>query len=147
MGRSQESWNKREKEKRKQKKKEEKQKRKEARHEENAGQTFEDMIAYVDADGNPTDTPPDPSAVEEVNAEDIVIGVPPKDPEDEVAPEGTVSFFDHNKGYGFIKVKGSGESIFTHIKSHIDEITEGNKVTFDIAPGDKGPVAINVKKI
>ena len=80
MGRSNETWSKREKEKKKQKRKEEKQKRKEARAEANSGPTsFDDMIAYVDADGNITDTPPDPKAKkEEIEAEDIVIGIPPK---------------------------------------------------------------------
>lgn len=150
MGRSQETWSKREKEKKKQKKKEEKMKRKEQRQEESGGSSLDDMIAWVDADGNPTDTPPDPNAKKEkINAEDIIIGIPPKeegDDEDEVK-EGTVSFYDDSKGYGFIKVKGTGESLFTHVKSHIDEIKEGNHVSFDVAPGDKGPVAINVKII
>ncbi len=146
MGRSHESWSKREKEKKKAKRKEEKLKRKEERKE-GGSDSFEDMIAYVDQFGNPTDSPPDPDEIEEVEAEDIVIGIPPKGEMEEEVNEGTVSFFDHNKGYGFIKVKNSHESLFTHVKSHIDEITEGNRVTFDIAPGDKGPVAINVKKI
>lgn len=149
MGRSQETWNKREKEKKKQKKKEEKMKRKELRHEENAGHSgFDDMIAWVDADGNPTSTPPDPNAKrEKINAEDIIIGIPSKDDyeEEETVKQGTVTFYDESKGFGFIKVKGSGDSLFTHVKSHIDEIKEGNNVTFDIVPGDKGPVAVNVK--
>lgn len=145
MGRSNESWSKREKEKKKQKKKEEKLKKKEARKEENAGKDFDDMIAYVDEYGNITDTPPDPSQREEIDAEDIVLGIPPKSEREEEVNEGTVKFFDDSKGYGFITVKGTGESLFTHIKSHIDEIKEGNRVTFDIAPGEKGPVAINVK--
>jgi cold shock CspA family protein len=144
MGRSQESWNKREKEKKKAKRKEDKVKRKEGRKE-GGSDKFEDMIAYVDAYGNIRDTPPDPNDVEEIEAENIVIGVPPKGEVEEEIKEGTVSFFDQNKGYGFIKVKGTGESLFTHVKSHIDEITEGNRVSFDVAPGDKGPVAINVK--
>lgn len=150
MGRSQETWSKREKEKKKQKKKEEKLKRKEQRQEENAGNTFDDMIAYVDAEGNPTDTPPDPEEKKKkIKAEDIVIGVPPKDEDadDGTGKEGTVSFYDDSKGYGFIKVKDTGESLFTHVKSHIDEIKEGNRVSFDIAPGEKGPVAINVKVV
>lgn len=145
MGRSNESWSKREKEKKKQKKKEEKLKKKEARKEENSGKDFDDMIAYVDEYGNITDTPPDPSQREEIDAEDIVLGIPPKSEREEEVNEGTVKFFDDSKGYGFITVKGTGESLFTHIKSHIDEIKEGNRVTFDIAPGEKGPVAINVK--
>lgn len=148
MGRSHESWSKREKEKKKAKKKEDKLKKKEARKDENPGKPdFDDMIAYVDEYGNITDTPPDPSDREEVDADDIVIGIPPKSEREEEVNEGTVKFYDETKGYGFISVKGTGESLFTHVKSHIDEITEGNRVTFDVAPGDKGPVAINVKVI
>ncbi len=142
MGRSHESWSKREKEKKKQKKKEDKLKKKEARKDE---PDRDDMIAYVDQYGNISDTPPDPSEREEIDADDIVLGIPPKSEREEEINEGTVKFFDDSKGYGFIAVKGSGESLFTHIKSHIDEIKEGNRVTFDIAPGEKGPVAINVK--
>lgn len=151
MGRSHESWSKREKEKKKQKKKEEKLKKKEARKEEKQEEgkpNFDDMIAYVDEYGNITDTPPDPSEREEIDAEDIVVGIPPKsEREEEEIKEGTVKFYDESRGYGFITVKGTGDSLFTHVKSHIDEITEGDKVTFDVAPGDKGPVAINVKVI
>jgi cold shock CspA family protein len=145
MGRSHESFSKREKEKKKQKRKEEKLKRKEERQEEGS-KSFEDMIAYVDEYGNILDTPPDPEEKEEIDAEDIVIGVPPKEEgeEDEVK-EGVVSFFDESKGYGFIKVKGSSESLFTHISRHEDEIHEGNRVSFDVEPGDRGPVAVNVK--
>ena len=126
-------------------------KRKEQRQEGSAGgSSFDDMIAYVDADGNLTDTPPDPNVKKvKINAEDIIIGIPPKEDSDDedTVKEGTVSFYDDSKGYGFIKVKGTGESLFTHVKSHIDEIKEGNHVSFDVAPGDKGPVAINVKII
>lgn len=144
MGRSQESWNKREKEKKKAKRKEDKLKKREERKE-GGTDSFEDMIAYVDQFGNISDTPMDPKDKEVIDADDIVIGIPPKEEMEEEIKEGTVSFFDHSKGYGFIKVKGSGESLFTHVKSHLDEISEGNRVTFDVAPGDKGPVAINVK--
>lgn len=144
MGRSQESWNKREKEKKKAKRKEDKLKKREERKE-GGTDSFEDMIAYVDQFGNISDTPMDPKDKEEIDADDIVIGIPPKEEMEEEIKEGTVSFFDHSKGYGFIKVKGTGESLFTHVKSHLDEISEGNRVTFDVAPGDKGPVAINVK--
>lgn len=144
MGRSQESWNKREKEKKKAKRKEDKLKKREERKE-GGTDSFEDMIAYVDQFGNISDTPMDPKDKEVIDADDIVIGIPPKEEMEEEIKEGTVSFFDHSKGYGFIKVKGTGESLFTHVKSHLDEISEGNRVTFDVAPGDKGPVAINVK--
>lgn len=147
MGRSHESFSKREKEKKKQKRKEEKLKRKEERKEEGAS-SFDDMIAYVDEYGNIVDTPPDPAEKEEIEAEDIIIGIPPKEESDEEeVNEGIVSFFDESKGYGFIKVKGSDQSLFTHVSRHEDEIKEGNKVSFDIEPGDRGPVAVNVRVV
>lgn len=148
MARSQQSWSKREKEKRKQKRKEEKQRRKELRQEEKKdGTNLEDMIAWVDAEGNPTDEKPNPEDFEEIKAEDIVLGIPPKEQsdQDETENKGVVTFFNTDRGYGFIKAENSNDNFFTHINSHIDEIKEGDKVNFDIVPGDKGPVAINVK--
>ncbi len=150
MGRSQETWNKQEKEKKKKRKKEEKLKRKEIRQDgSQKGSSLDDMIAWVDADGNPTTERPDPTVKRvEIKAEDIIIGTRPKEEsEEETINEGTLTFFDESKGYGFIKVKNSNDSYFTHVKSHLEPLKEGNHVTFDVASGDKGPVAINVKVI
>ncbi|MEZ4687063.1 MAG: cold shock domain-containing protein [Bacteroidia bacterium] len=74
------------------------------------------MIAYVDEFGNIVDTPPDPDDKEEINAEDIIIGIPPKDSyyEEEESLTGTVTFFNEDKGFGFIKTR-SGDSYFVHI--------------------------------
>jgi len=146
MARSQNSFIKKLKAEKKRKKKQEKfQKKMEKKNAETSGD-LKDMIAYVDQFGNPTDTPPDPSEKEEIEAEDIVLGIPPKSESDEVTVnEGTVSFFDDSKGFGFIKVKGSQESLFTHVSRHEDEIKEGNLVSFDVEPGDRGPVAVNVR--
>jgi cold-shock DNA-binding protein family len=75
MGRSQETYNKKEKEKRKLQKRKEKEARKEARKEAGGKSSLDDMIAYVDEFGNITSTPPDPTKKkEEINAEDIVLG-------------------------------------------------------------------------
>ena len=147
MGKSQESWNKREKEKKKAKKREEKMKKK-AERQEGDPSSFDDMIAYVDANGNIVDTPPDAADKEEINAEDIIIGIPPKEEMEEAGEQrGTVSFYNEDKGYGFIKVNGSNDSLFTHVNSHIDPIKEGNLVTYEVVPGDKGPQAVNVRVV
>ena len=58
---------------------------------------------------------------------------------------GIISWFRTDKGYGFIKLKDSQESYFTHINRHLDEIKEGNTVTFSLENGQKGPVAVDVK--
>ncbi len=97
MARAQETFNKKEKEKKRLKKREEKMKKKEARKANSKGGDFENMIAYVDENGHLTDTPPDPSKKVKVDAESIVIGIPKKEDyeEEEVADKtGKVSYFD-----------------------------------------------------
>lgn len=59
---------------------------------------------------------------------------------------GTVKFFDSTKGFGFIKDANAGNEVFVHVTGLIDEINEGDEVTFDIKEGKKGPNAVNVKK-
>lgn len=147
MARSQQSWNKKEKEKKRKKKKEEKALRKEERQANSSGGDLESMMAYVDADGNITDTPPDPTVKkEEIKLESIEIGVSKQEKiEEDPTRSGVVTFFDTSKGYGFIKDSDSADSLFTHINGHIDEISEGDKVTFVVGKGPKGPIAEEVK--
>jgi len=148
MGRSQDSFNKKEREKKRAKKREEKLKRKEERKENNLkGTGLDNMISYVDEYGNPTDTPPDLTQREEIAAEDIVIGIPKKEESEEESPfkDGTVEFFNHEKGFGFIKEIGTGEKYFVHISQCIDEISEGNRVLFELEKGPKGLNAVRVK--
>ena len=71
MGRSQESFNKKEVRSRKEKKRKEKEKKRLAKKEGEKGGN--DMIAYVDEHGNITSTPPDPTQKEEIEAEDIEV--------------------------------------------------------------------------
>src|SRR5690242_17459764 len=117
MAKSQETWNKKDREKKKQISKKDKAERKLERKE-NAkeGKSFDDMIAYLDENGNLSSTPPDPRKRIEVNAEDIEIGVPKQravEPGDLIRT-GIVSFFNEAKGYGFIKDQQTHESIFVH---------------------------------
>ena len=61
--------------------------------------------------------------------------------------EGTVKFYNRNKSFGFIN-GDDGKDYFVH-ESGISEgvtIDEGDRVTFDITEGDRGPKAENVKK-
>jgi len=144
------SFSKKEKQKRKAQKKKEKAARKEARQSEGKGSSLDDMIAYVDENGMIVDTPPDQTAKkEEIDASSIEIGVPKKEdlPEEETIKEGKVNFFNHDKGYGFIKDKNSQDSFFVHMNNCQEPITEGDKVQFETESGPKGMVAIKVKKI
>ena len=144
MGKSQETFGKKEREKKRLKKKELKNKRKEERkaNPEDKG----DNITYMDVYGNFHDTPPE--AAEKVKAKNIEIGIPQRTAEEEAADlikKGTVTFFNHSKGYGFIKDKKSGQSVFVHINALTEEIKEGNLVTYETENGPKGPSAVNVK--
>ncbi len=149
MARAQESFSKKENEKKRLKKQQEKAERREERQANKKDSSLEEMFAYVDENGNITSTPPDPTKKKkEINAEDIVIGVPKqedREPESSVRT-GTVSFFNTSKGYGFIKDAASQESIFVHANALGGLVLhESNKVTFEVEPGLKGPTAVRVK--
>ena len=57
---------------------------------------------------------------------------------------GTVKFFNADKGFGFIKEEG-GQDIFVHVSGLNDEIKENDNVVFDVQEGKKGLNAVNVK--
>jgi cold shock CspA family protein len=145
-----ETWSKKEREKKKQQSKKEKAERKQERKEQSKdGKSFNDMLAYLDENGNLSSKPPDPSRRMEVKLEDIEIGVPkqlPVNPADLIR-KGIVTFFNHAKGYGFIKDLVTQESLFVHINSLTEEIKENNRVTFEVEMGPKGANAVRVKVV
>ncbi len=148
MGRSQETYNKKEKEKKRLKKKKEKiQKKEDRKAGSEKGKSLEDMLAYVDEDGNITSTPPDPSKKKKIKAEDIEVGVSKQEEPDpaDLIRKGTVTFFNDSKGYGFIKDHETQESVFVHVHGLTDPVTEGDKVIFETEMGQKGPNAVRVK--
>jgi cold shock CspA family protein len=150
MAKSQVTFNKIEKEKKRLKKREDKQKKKEARKAEAKENNKGIQFAYVDYNGNLTDTPPDPSMKEKVEADSIELGIPKKEHrEEELDPirQGKVSFFDTSKGFGFIIDSESQEKHFVHVSGLIDSIQEADKVTFELEKGLKGMNAVRVKKI
>jgi CspA family cold shock protein len=59
---------------------------------------------------------------------------------------GTVKFFNESKGFGFITPSNGGKDLFVHVTGLIDQIREGDEVTFNVEEGKKGPGAVNVKK-
>ena len=148
MARSQQSWNKREREKKKQKVKQDKADKMQERKASSGGnKSLEEMMAYVDEHGNIVDSPPDPSKRKEVSLDDIVIGVPQKTEDDDASGErmGTISFFNDSKGFGFIRDAQTGESIFVHVNNSDKPLTENQKVRFEVEKGPRGLNAINVK--
>ena len=146
MGRSQESFNKKEVRKKKEKKRLEKEKKRLAKKE-GEKSSLDDMIAYVDENGMITDTPPDPATKTKTKAEDIEISVPKMDDSQKADPirRGRLTFFNDSKGYGFIRDAMTQESIFVHVNEFMDDIMEGNTVSYEVEKGPKGPAAVRVK--
>jgi cold shock protein len=62
--------------------------------------------------------------------------------------EGSVKWFNENKGFGFIDVDGQDKDVFIHHSvismSGFRTLQEGQRVSFDIEQGKKGPAAVNV---
>ncbi|MDN3203458.1 cold-shock protein [Algoriphagus sediminis] len=148
MGRSQETFNKKEREKKRQKKAKEKMERREERKDQAVKGTLDNMMAYVDEFGNITDTPPDPEKKpKKIKAENIEIGIPKREEEEEVVRTGKIDFFNTSKGFGFIIESGTGDKYFFHVNGLIDAVDEGDKVTYDLEKGMKGMNAVNVKLV
>ncbi len=61
---------------------------------------------------------------------------------------GTIKFFDENKGFGFI-TSPEGDDLFVHVSSIVGggTLKEGQSVTYETAPGRKGPEAVNVQAV
>jgi cold shock CspA family protein len=144
-----ETFNKKEKEKRRQQKKKEKEQRKaERKANSKTGSSLEDMMAYVDENGNISASPPDPNKKRVIKEADIVIGSRNiEGAEVNTIRKGRVSYFNTSKGYGFIKDLTSDESIFVHVNSLTTPIKENDFVSFETEHSVKGLAAISVKKI
>jgi cold shock CspA family protein len=144
-----ESWNKKERQKMKKKQRQDKaEKMQERKEHPKKSQSLDDMLAYVDENGNLSSTPPDRRRRVEIKAEDIEIGVPKyvEPTQEELTRTGKITFFNHDKGFGFIKDQVSQESVFVHVNNLSGgSVKENDKVTFEVEMGQRGPSAINVK--
>ncbi len=150
MAKSQETFGKKEKQKKKLKDRQEKKEKMEERKvNAKKGKTLDEMMVYIDENGNFSSTPPDPRRKKIFNSKDMEIGVPKQEAREHVDPirTGVVTFFNQDKGFGFIKDMQTQESVFIHVNQLSEAIKENDKLSFEVEMGHKGPSAINVKKI
>jgi cold shock CspA family protein len=138
------TFSKREKEKQRLKEKNEKREKMEERKaNQKKGRSLDEMMAYIDENGNITSTPPDPEKKKVFNAEDIEIGVPKFDAQDKLHQHGRVDHFNDSKGFGFI-IQDNGAKIFFHISQATYKVKEGDLVTYTVERGPKGLNAVGV---
>jgi cold shock CspA family protein len=147
MGRSQETFSKKEVRNKKEKKRKDKEAKRMAKRDNVKPGQMGHTVAYLDEFGNLSDTPPDPLAKKkEISLESMEIGTPKRDARNEdPVRKGQVTFYNDSKGYGFIKDSETQESIFVHVNSVHGEITEGDRVSFEVTMGPKGPSAVEVR--
>ncbi|MDP3003065.1 MAG: cold shock domain-containing protein [Bacteroidales bacterium] len=147
MGRSQETFNKKEVKNKKEKKRKDKAKKKLIKKETGKKNSFDDMIAYVDEYGKISSTPPDPNKKILVEANGIELSATKNEPaqKSDYIRKGVVTFFNESKGFGFIRDMDNNQSVFVHANNLQEIIKENNIVSFEIGKGPKGPTALKVK--
>jgi CspA family cold shock protein len=66
-------------------------------------------------------------------------------------PTGVVKFFNTAKGYGFIAPEGGGKDVFVHATAlqaaGLRTLNEGQKVSFEVEPDQRGSKAVNLKTV
>ena len=103
MAKSGDTFGKKEKEKKRAKQRQDKaEKMEERKANAKKGKSLDDMMAYIDENGNISSTPPDPKKKKVVNVADLNTGVPVYTDEPVTERQGVVSFFKDAKGYGFM---------------------------------------------
>ena len=147
MGRSQETFGKKEVRIKKEKKRKEKEQKRALRRSEIKKSSFDDMIAYVDEFGMITSAPPDPDKKTSILAEDIELNPTKNKPESaqDFFRKGVVTYFNDSKGFGFIRDLESNQRVFVHASSLLEQVAENNLVVFEIVKDHKGLSAVKVK--
>lgn len=147
MAKSKETFNKKEKEKRRLKQKQDKKQKMEERKANKKSGIVNEMIAYLDENGNLTDVPPDPRRRQIFELENIQVGVPKQEYTADKFRTGVVNFYNKAKGFGFINDLSTKERIFFHVKDILEPLEESDKVKFLVERGARGLNAVQVNKM
>ncbi len=107
------------------------------------GKKLEEMMAYLDENGNLTSTPPDGRKKVEVDLNDIQLGAAKV--ADDPLSKGTVVFLS-DKGYGFIQEDGTRERVFFHNDQLNEPLRESDRVSFEKEKNARGYSAVNLVK-
>ncbi|MBN2165903.1 MAG: cold shock domain-containing protein [Marinilabiliaceae bacterium] len=145
MGRSKETFGKKDVRNKKLKKRKDKEKSKLERKEQGKS-SFDDMIAWVDENGQLCSERPAFDNKEEIKIEDIEISIPKGGSrKNDFVNRGIIKNFEQSKGFGFIQSSNQPDSYFFHVNDCIQEVKPGDKVEYDIEKSPKGMKAVNVK--
>src|SRR5687768_12890277 len=143
-----ETFNKKDKEKKRLKARQEKaEKMEERKANTKKGKSLDEMMAYLDENGNLSDSPPDPRKMKVFKQEDMETGVRKQEDRGPDIRTGIVTFFNDEKGFGFIKDTENGQSVFIHVNQLSEAIGQNDRVTFEVEMGHKGASATNVTKL
>lgn len=148
MGRYKETAGKKDVRNKQAKKRKEKELKRQEKKEQGKKGSMDDMLAFVDENGNISSTPPDLTKKKKISAENIETSVPKSDFRvNNKIKTGRVNNFDENKGFGFIVDDKTRQSIFVHVNDCHDEINTGSRVEFETQKGTRGLKAVNVRVI
>ncbi|MBS1512973.1 MAG: cold shock domain-containing protein [Bacteroidetes bacterium] len=106
------------------------------------GRPIEEMMAYLDENGNLSNTPPGTRPAKPAyenrsyNIKDTAA----------LLFTGVVSFFNTAKGYGFINDSQNGKRVFVHSNNLLQPVQEGDEVMYHTRKTDKGWEAVQVRK-
>ncbi len=145
MARSQNAFNKQQREKKKLQKKKAKQQKKEERRANSPGGDLDNMMAYLDENGNIIDTPPDqqPTKPNRTPGKEIEEKAPDLDSE----RRGKVVYFSSDKGTGTILQDHSNERFKVFDDGLKVRVQEGDTVRFNLKEEEDQHIAINVRKV
>lgn len=145
-----EFFSKRDREKKKQQARKEKEERTRERKEASRnGNSLAQMMAYVDENGDLTSIPQDHTKRREISIDEIQIGVPKGNEANSMErfDEGIITYYNFEKGFGFIRDSKTKQSVFVHNKQLSSSVEVNDKVKYIVSRGVKGLEATEVSII